>query len=114
MHLYSPQYAHTQIARHPLHGFTHVRSFGKTAAEMRDRHSLNSFYLLGSDGRTYYYTHLATITVRPGQTISRGQQVATVGAYNGKNAHLHLAVSRPGTACELLTRCTPTDARGCK
>jgi hypothetical protein len=32
--------------------------WGKTAQELKDRFSLNSFYLNGADGKQYYYTHL--------------------------------------------------------
>ena len=37
MHLYSPQYAHTQIARHPLHGFTHVPSLSLYTSDAADQ-----------------------------------------------------------------------------
>jgi hypothetical protein len=36
----------------------HFARWGKTAQEMKDRFSLNSFYLNGADGKQYYYTHL--------------------------------------------------------
>jgi hypothetical protein len=85
---------------------------GKTPEEMRDRHSLNSFYLDAADGKQYYYTHLATITVKAGQAVRQGDQVATVGAYNGQNAHLHLAVES-GNVCEVLTKCSPTNSGRC-
>lgn len=80
---------------------------------MKDKFSLNSFYLLGSDKRTYYYTHLEKIAVQPGQSVKAGDIVGNVGAYNGKNAHLHLAMS-DGFACEVLVKCTPADTRTCK
>ncbi|GBF94330.1 hypothetical protein Rsub_06952 [Raphidocelis subcapitata] len=86
--------------------------FGKTEEEKRDKNSLNTFTLLGPGGLQFYYTHAGSILVKPGQSVSRGQQVATVGAYAGKNAHLHLAVNQ-GSACDVLKTCSPSDARGC-
>lgn len=91
----------------------HGHSWGKTKEEMKDKFSLNSFYLLGSDKRTYYYTHLERIAVQPGQSVKAGDIVGYVGAYNGKNAHLHLALS-DGFACDVLVKCTPADTRTCK
>jgi len=79
---------------------------------MKDKHSLSSFYLNGSDGKQHYYTHLESIAVKPGQAVKQGDLVAVVGAYNGKNAHLHLAVNS-GNVCELLTKCKPSDSRSC-
>lgn len=79
---------------------------------MKDKHSLNSFYLLGSDKKVYYYTHLERIAAPPGKAVKQGEVVAYVGAYNKQNAHLHLAVNS-GNACEVLTKCTPADSRPC-
>ena len=86
---------------------------GKTPEELKDKNSLNSFYLNGSDGRQYYYTHLESVAVKAGQTVKQGDLVGEVGAYAGKNAHLHLAVDK-GSACEVLTKCKPSDTRSCK
>jgi hypothetical protein len=66
----------------------------------------------GDDGQEYYYTHALGIEVTAGQRVSRGQKVAAVGAYDGRNAHLHLAVKR-GSACDVLKNCAPQDARSC-
>lgn len=87
--------------------------FGKTEADKRDMHSLESFTLLGSSGQQYYYTHVGQVLVKPGQKVKTGQQVATVGAYRGKNAHLHLAVKQ-GNPCAILKQCSPQDTRGCR
>lgn len=54
-----------------------------------------------------------SIAVKPGEVVKKGQLVAYVGAYNGKNAHLHLGVSS-GNPCDLLKTCTPADTRACK
>jgi len=87
--------------------------FGKTDEEKQDRFSLNTLTIRSDGGQQeYYYTHLGSISVKPGQRVDRGQQVATVGAYQGRNAHVHLAVKR-GSACELLQKCAPADGRGC-
>lgn len=83
---------------------------GKTAEELKDKHSLNSFYLNGADGKQYYYTHLQSVAVKGGQSVKQGDVVGAVGAYNGQNAHLHLALSS-GNPCEVLTKCQPADAR---
>jgi len=77
------------------------------------RYSLNSFTLNGDDGQTYYYTHLATVDVKQGQKVKQGQRLGTVGAYNGKNPHLHFAV-REGRVCDVLLKCTPADTRPCR
>uniref|UniRef100_A0A383VL12 M23ase beta-sheet core domain-containing protein n=1 Tax=Tetradesmus obliquus TaxID=3088 RepID=A0A383VL12_TETOB len=87
--------------------------WGKTPQELKDRFSLNSFYLNGSDGKQYYYTHLQNIVARPGQAVAKGELVGYVGAYNGRNAHLHLAV-RGGNPCDVLLKCVPADSRSCK
>jgi murein DD-endopeptidase MepM/ murein hydrolase activator NlpD len=80
---------------------------------MRDPHSLNSFYLDGVDGQQYYYTHLERVLVKPGQSVTQGQRVATVGAYRGRNPHLHLAI-KTGAVCSILTKCSPVDNRACR
>lgn len=69
--------------------------------------------LAGPNNQEYYLTHVGQILVKPGQKVTQGQQVATVGAYRGQNAHLHLAVKQ-GSPCEILSKCEPVDARGCK
>jgi hypothetical protein len=91
-----------------------VRScrIGKTPQELKDKFSLNSFYLNGADGKQYYYTHLQSIAVKAGQKVKRGELVAYVGAYNGKNAHLHFSVDS-GNVCSVLTACVPADSRRC-
>jgi murein DD-endopeptidase MepM/ murein hydrolase activator NlpD len=80
---------------------------------MRDPFSLNSFYLDGVDGQQYYYTHLERVLVKAGQRVTQGQRVATVGAYRGRNAHLHLAI-KTGPVCRILTKCKPVDTRVCR
>lgn len=86
---------------------------GKTQEELKDKNSLNSFYLNGSDGQQYYYTHLESVAVKGGQAVKQGDLVGAVGAYAGKNAHLHLAVDK-GNVCDVLTKCKPSDSRSCK
>eukprot|EP00879_Flechtneria_rotunda_P029745 GHRR01032190.1.p2 GENE.GHRR01032190.1~~GHRR01032190.1.p2 ORF type:complete len:118 (+),score=26.59 GHRR01032190.1:139-492(+) len=87
--------------------------FGKTIQEMKDKFSLSSFYLDGRDGKRYYYTHLQSIAVKAGQQVKQGQVVGAIGAYNGKNAHLHLA-TKQGSPCDVLEACRPVDTRDCK
>jgi hypothetical protein len=88
-----------------------ARRWGKTPQEMKDKFSLNSFYLDGADGKQWYYTHLQSIAAKPGQAVKRGDLVGYVGAYNGKNAHLHLSVDS-GPICSVLA-CAPADSRKC-
>jgi murein DD-endopeptidase MepM/ murein hydrolase activator NlpD len=48
------------------------------------------------DGTETWYAHLSTITVAPGEDLTGGQQVGTVGSTgNSTGPHLHLEV-RPG------------------
>jgi murein DD-endopeptidase MepM/ murein hydrolase activator NlpD len=56
---------------------------------------------------------LQSIVAKPGQPVKKGDLVAYVGAYNGRNAHLHLAL-KEGNPCDVLTKCSPADSRACK
>jgi murein DD-endopeptidase MepM/ murein hydrolase activator NlpD len=42
---------------------------------------------------TWFYAHLRSIRVRPGQTVRRGEVIGRSGAANGV-AHLHIAARR--------------------
>lgn len=57
----------------------------------------NRVWVVGDDGRAYYFAHLAAITANAGDVIQRGLQLGTVG--NTGNAastppHLHFSVNR--------------------
>lgn len=53
-------------------------------------------YVDGDDGATYWYGHIDTWLVEPGQHIEAGQQIATVGDRgNSTGPHLHFEV-HPG------------------
>jgi murein DD-endopeptidase MepM/ murein hydrolase activator NlpD len=57
-----------------------------------------SFSVVGTDGVRYYGSHLSTLVVRPGQRVTAGQQVGTVGSTGsarGTSPHLHLGISWP-------------------
>jgi murein DD-endopeptidase MepM/ murein hydrolase activator NlpD len=57
-----------------------------------------SFSVVGVDGVRYYGSHLSTVLVRPGQHVTAGQQVGTVGNTGdarGIATHLHFGVSWP-------------------
>lgn len=45
----------------------------------------------GSNATTYYLAHLDNVTVRPGQTVRRGQVIGYVAAWKGGSAHVHVA-----------------------
>jgi murein DD-endopeptidase MepM/ murein hydrolase activator NlpD len=57
-----------------------------------------SVYVQGSNGRTYYMTHMGTRDVEVGQTVKAGQVLGTVGDYAkyGTPSHIHMGVSAPG------------------
>jgi murein DD-endopeptidase MepM/ murein hydrolase activator NlpD len=54
-----------------------------------------SVYIRGSDGRTYYMTHMGSRNVRIGQTVRQGQTIGTVANYAkyGTPSHIHLGVN---------------------
>lgn len=57
-----------------------------------------SFSVVGVDGVRYYGSHLNTVIVRPGQHVTVGQQVGTVGNTGdarGIATHLHFGISWP-------------------
>ena len=63
-------------------------------------------------GQQFYYKNMGKLLVKPGERVTGGQPVGTVGAYQGKNAHIHMAV-KLGTPCDILEACSPPDNRGC-
>lgn len=54
-----------------------------------------SVYILGSDGRRYYLTHMGSRDVKVGQKIKAGQVIGTVANYDkyGTPSHIHMGVS---------------------
>jgi murein DD-endopeptidase MepM/ murein hydrolase activator NlpD len=54
-----------------------------------------SVYIRGSDGKTYFLTHMGSRTVRAGQKIRQGQVIGTVADYDkyGTASHIHQGVS---------------------
>lgn len=55
-----------------------------------------SVYIQGSDGKTYYLTHMGTRDgLKIGQTIKAGQTIGTVANYNkyGTPSHIHMGVN---------------------
>jgi murein DD-endopeptidase MepM/ murein hydrolase activator NlpD len=54
-----------------------------------------SVYIRGSDGRTYYLTHMGSRNVKIGQTVRQGQQIGTVANYAkyGTPSHIHMGVN---------------------
>jgi len=66
-----------------------------------------SFQLVGEDGYWYWYGHIQGVSVGENQTVTAGQQIATLGERrctgNGSDPHLHIdrgcvtnGVKRPG------------------
>lgn len=53
-----------------------------------------SVYIKGSDGRTYFLTHLGSRTVKVGQKIEAGAEIGTVANYDkyGTPSHIHMGV----------------------
>jgi murein DD-endopeptidase MepM/ murein hydrolase activator NlpD len=53
-----------------------------------------SVYLKGTDGRTYFLTHIDKLTVKPGQKVKQGQQIAVVanGPKSWSSPHVHMGV----------------------
>jgi murein DD-endopeptidase MepM/ murein hydrolase activator NlpD len=47
-------------------------------------------HLVADDGETWFYTHLSSICVEPGERVARGQQLGESGSALGVG-HLHLA-----------------------
>lgn len=54
-----------------------------------------SLYIQGTDGKTYYLTHMGSRDVKAGQTVKQGQIIGTVGDYAkwGGADHIHMGVS---------------------
>lgn len=54
-----------------------------------------SVYIKGSDGRTYYLTHLGSRSVKAGDKVAAGAQIGTVGNYAkyGTPSHVHQGVN---------------------
>lgn len=54
-----------------------------------------SLYIKGTDGKTYYLTHMGSRTVKAGQKVEQGQVIGTVGNYAkwGGADHIHQGVS---------------------
>lgn len=53
-----------------------------------------SVYIQGSDGHSYFLTHMGTRTVKVGQTVKAGQPLGTVANYDkyGTPSHIHMGV----------------------
>jgi len=53
-----------------------------------------SVYIQGSDGHTYYLTHMGSRSVQVGQRVQAGQRIGTVGDYAkyGTPSHIHMGV----------------------
>lgn len=67
-----------------------------------------SIYLVGTDGRTYYLTHLGTRSCTPGQKVLAGQVIATVGhwPHDPGRSHTHEGVSSPRGVMDAKARIT--------
>jgi murein DD-endopeptidase MepM/ murein hydrolase activator NlpD len=54
-----------------------------------------SVYIQGSDGKTYYLTHMGSRNVKAGQRVKQGQVIGTVANYAkyGTPNHIHMGVS---------------------
>jgi murein DD-endopeptidase MepM/ murein hydrolase activator NlpD len=53
-----------------------------------------SVYIRGTDGHTYYLTHLGSRTVKVGQQLRAGARIGTVANYDkyGRPSHVHMGV----------------------
>jgi murein DD-endopeptidase MepM/ murein hydrolase activator NlpD len=53
-----------------------------------------SVYIKGSDGRTYYLTHMGSRNVKVGQKVKQGQIIGTVANYDkyGTPSHIHMGI----------------------
>lgn len=53
-----------------------------------------SVYIRGTDGHTYYLTHMGSRTVKVGQTVRAGQPIGTVAdyAHYGTPSHIHMGI----------------------
>lgn len=70
-----------------------------------------SVYLLGASGTTYFLTHLASVLVKPGAKVNRGQPIGTVAQWPGDTGrtHVHVGVSGSSrTPSSTPTAPTPT------
>ncbi len=53
----------------------------------------NLIVIRGTDGRDYYYAHNSSLTVRRGQTVRQGQQIARVGSTGRSSGpHVHFEI----------------------
>lgn len=54
-----------------------------------------SVYLKGDDGKTYFMTHIDKVSVKAGQRVKQGQQIAVVanGPPSWSSPHVHMGVS---------------------
>jgi murein DD-endopeptidase MepM/ murein hydrolase activator NlpD len=54
-----------------------------------------SVYIRGSDGKTYYLTHMGARNVKVGQRVRQGQIIGTVADYAkyGTPSHIHMGVN---------------------
>lgn len=54
-----------------------------------------SVYIQGTDGKTYYLTHMGSRSVKVGETLRAGQPIGTVADYAryGTPSHIHMGVS---------------------
>lgn len=64
-----------------------------------------SIYIQADNGDTYFLTHFASVLVKPGQGVKRGQPIGVVGDMGG-SSHIHEGVHRAGT----VTPSAPTGA----
>jgi murein DD-endopeptidase MepM/ murein hydrolase activator NlpD len=54
-----------------------------------------SVYIQGTDGKTYFLTHMGSRTVKVGQKVTAGAKIGTVANYDkyGTPSHIHMGVS---------------------
>lgn len=57
-----------------------------------------SVYIQGTDGKTYFLTHMGSRTVRVGEKVTAGAKIGTVANYDkyGTPSHIHMGVSDGG------------------
>lgn len=56
----------------------------------------NRVWIVGDDGRAYYFAHLAAISARVGDLVTVGRQIGTVGRTgnaSGSSPHLHFSIN---------------------
>ena len=70
-------------------------------------------YIRGVDGAVTVYGHMNTYSVYPGEHVSAGEQIATVGARGqATGPHLHFEVHRGGLEGERVNPLTWLRNRG--